>query len=502
MTDARPPQSDPQAPARPLCNETLASLPAGVSTPGYDRSALTAGVLHVGVGNFHRAHQATYFHRLFELGEDQDWAIIGAGMMHFDKAMRAKLEPQDWLTTVVELDPDGFRAGVIGSMIDFIPVDPGALITAMQDPKIRIVSLTVTEGGYFLSSETGGFDPTHPAIARDAGGVQPPQTVFGVIIAALKARRARGIPAFTVMSCDNLPENGHVARATVLGLARLIDPELAAWIGANVAFPNSMVDCITPATGVREIDLVRTRFGIEDAAPVVCEPFRQWVMEDNFPHGRPSLEKVGVQFVADVAPFELMKLRILNGGHAAIAYASALLGHHFVHDAMADPLISGFLNKLTVEEILPTVPAIPGVSLTDYIGVVAKRFSNSALGDTIPRLCLDGSNRQPKFILPTIAARLAAGQTIDGLALEVALWAHYCAGRRDDGETITIDDPNADRLRERALAAREDPSRFLAMPDIFGPLAESPDFVAAFSAALKRLQEHPARTVLEDYLAS
>ncbi|MDZ7602524.1 MAG: mannitol dehydrogenase family protein [Hoeflea sp.] len=499
MPDTHLPQP-PEGATTALRTETLAMLPTSVTTPGYDRRALTPGVLHVGVGNFHRAHQASYFHRLFELGEDLDWAIVGAGMMHFDKAMRDRLAPQDWLTTVVELDPEGYRASVIGSMIDFIAIDPGALVEAMQDPQIRIVSLTVTEGGYFLSAETGGFDRTHPAIVREVGASHSPQTVFGVILAALTARRARGLAPFTIMSCDNLPENGHVARATVLGLARLIDPELADWIAETVAFPNSMVDCITPATGAREIDLVRTRFSIADAAPVVCEPFRQWVMEDNFPQGRPALEKVGVQFVRDVAPYELMKLRILNGGHAAIAYSSALLGHHYVHDAMADPLISGFLAKLTAEEILPTVPVIEGVSLTDYIALVAKRFSNSALGDTIPRLCLDGSNRQPKFILPTIEARLDSGQSIDGLALEVALWAHYCAAAQD-GSAIAIDDPNAARLMERAVAARADPREFLAMPDIFGALAETGAFVDAFTAALRRLQQDPTRKVIGDYLA-
>ncbi|MBC7284112.1 mannitol dehydrogenase family protein [Hoeflea sp.] len=501
MQDSHPPQQAEAVEAIALRAETLTMLPEGVSTPGYDRRALTPGVLHVGVGNFHRAHQANYFHRLFELGEDFDWAIIGAGMMHFDEAMREKLGPQDWLTTIVELDPEGYRARVIGSMIDFVAVDPGALIDAMQDPQIRIVSLTVTEGGYFLSAETGGFDPAHPAIVRETGADHPPQTVFGVIIAALKARRAKGLPPFTIMSCDNLPENGHVARATVLGLARLIDPDLAEWIADNVAFPNSMVDCITPATGAREIDLVRARFGIKDAAPVVCEPFRQWVMEDNFPQGRPALEKVGVEFVRDVAPYELMKLRILNGGHAAIAYSSALLGHHYVHDAMADPLIAGFLAKLTKEEILPTVPEIEGVSLTSYMALVARRFSNAALGDTIPRLCLDGSNRQPKFILPTIADRLASGQPVNGLALEVALWAHYCAAAHD-GLAARIDDPNAARLTEKALAARGDPREFLAMPDIFGALAQSPEFVRAFATSLERLQQTSTRDVLAAYLAS
>ncbi|MCY0148448.1 mannitol dehydrogenase family protein [Hoeflea sp. G2-23] len=486
----------------PLAEKSLPALSGRVRIPSYDRKALSPGVLHVGIGNFHRAHQASYFHRLFELGEDHDWAIIGAGMMHFDAAMRQKLAGQDWLTTIVELDPEGYKASVIGSMIDFVAIDPGKLIIAMTDPQIRIVSLTVTEGGYFLSAETGGFDPTHPAIIREAAASGEPQTVFGVIIAALKARREVGLAPFTVMSCDNLPENGHVARATVLGLAQMADPEFAEWIATNVAFPNSMVDCITPATGPREIDLVRTTFGIEDAAPVVCEPFRQWVMEDDFPQGRPSLEKVGVEFVADVAPYELMKLRILNGGHAAIAYAAALLGHHYVHDAMADPLVAGFLAKLTKDEILPTVPAIPGVSMDDYVTTVARRFSNSALGDTIPRLCLDGSNRQPKFILPTIEARLATGKSVNGLALEVTLWCHYCSGRRDDGSTIELIDPNAARLRERALAARDHPRAFLQMPDIFGALAEAPVFVDAFEAALLNLQKQGTKSVLTSYLAS
>ncbi|MDF1609241.1 mannitol dehydrogenase family protein [Hoeflea sp. YIM 152468] len=494
------PQSRPHTPAR-LNTAALINLPVGVSAPGYDRSALSAGVLHIGVGNFHRAHQAHYFHRLFELGEDHDWAIIGAGLMHFDTSMREKLGAQDWLTTVVELDPDGYRADIIGSMIDFAPVDPASLVAAMQDPKIRIVSLTVTEGGYFLSAETGGFDPTHPAIIRDAGNRDEPHTVFGAMIAALAARRADGIAPFTVMSCDNLPENGHVARTTLLGLAQLMDPDLSDWIAAHVAFPNSMVDCITPATGAREIDLVRSNYGIDDAAPVVCEPFRQWVMEDTFPLGRPSLEKVGVDFVSDVAPYELMKLRILNGGHATIAYAAALLGHHFVHEAMADPLIAGFLNKLTVEEILPTVPHIEGVNLSRYITVVAARFANAALGDTIPRLCLDGSNRQPKFILPTVETRLLAGQSVDGLALEVALWCHYCAGCRDDGTTIDLEDTNATRLRKHALAAKTDPHAFLAMADIFGTLADAPVFAGAFRKALIRLQTNPTRVVLAEYLA-
>lgn len=479
---------------------TLANLGERVSVPSYSRSQLSAGIVHIGVGNFHRAHQAHYLHTLFDTGRDHDWAIVGAGIKSFDGAMRDKLKAQDWLTTVVELDPKGFSGMITGSMIDFIEIDAAATIAAMSDPAIRIVSLTVTEGGYFINAKTGSFDSAHPDIVADSTATDVPRTVFGIIVAALERRRQAGIAPFTVMSCDNLPENGHVARAAVLGLARQMPGDIGAFIAANVAFPCGMVDCITPATGPREIELVKDRFGIDDAAPVVCEPFRQWVLEDNFPQGRPALETVGVEFVKDVAPYELMKLRILNGGHAVIAYSSALLGHEFVHDAMADPLISGFLEKLEFSEMIPTVPEIEDVSLSDYYHKAAERFGNAALGDTIARLCLDGSNRQPKFILPTIAARLDAGQSIDGLALEVALWCRYCAGEREDGSTYPIDDTAAERLRIHGQAAREAPLKFLNMRDIFGPLSDNGIFRAAFEKAVAALWADGTTATLEAYV--
>ncbi|WP_193175663.1 mannitol dehydrogenase family protein [Oricola nitratireducens] len=483
-----------------LSLDNLSAIGADVAKPSYARGDLSPGIVHIGVGNFHRAHQGIYLHRLFESGRDHDWAIVGAGVKPYDDAMRGKLEAQDWLTTVVELDPAGFSATVSGSMIDFARVDPVGLIDTMAQPEIRIVSLTVTEGGYYVDAKTGGFDASHPEIVADRDSPDHPKTVFGIIIAALMKRRDAGIAPFTVMSCDNLPENGHVARNAVLGLAEGRADDAHDWIAENVAFPCGMVDCITPATGPREIGLVREKFGIEDAAPVVCEPFRQWVLEDNFPQGRPALETVGVEFVDDVAPYELMKLRILNGGHATIAYPAGLLGIHFVHSAMENPLVAGFLEKLEFSEIIPTVPEIPGVSLTGYYEKIVERFANVAVGDTIPRLCLDGSNRQPKFILPTIAARLEKGQSVDGLALEVALWCRYCAGTDENGKTITIDDIAAERLTRQALAARDDPSAWLAMHDIFGDLGKDGIFANAFAAALRALWAGGVRATLETYL--
>ncbi len=486
-----------------LGNTVLHSLPDTIAAPGYDRSALSPGIVHIGVGNFHRAHQAVYLNRLFELGEGWDWAIIGAGLMPYDKAMRNRLAGQDWLTTVVELDPDGLSARVCGSMIDFIDIDPAILIDRLCRPDIRIASLTITEGGYFVDPNSGGFDTTHADIQADievarAGGT--PATVFGVLVAALLRRRNEGTPPFTIMSCDNLPENGHVARQAVIGYARALSADAADWISENVAFPSGMVDCITPATGDRERSLVRETFGLEDAAPVVCEPFRQWVLEDSFPAGRPALEKVGVEFVEDVAPYELMKLRILNGGHAAIAYPGALLGHHFVHDAMADPLIRGYLEKLEQDEIIPTVPEIGGVSFQDYLATVVKRFSNAAVGDTIPRLCLDGSNRQPKFILPTIQDRLDKGLPVEGLALEAALWCRYCLGTDEAGRSLPLDDENSAILRSWAASAYGPGTETLDMPDLFGPLGTDPAFLEAFGKAVHSISKSGVAATLAGYI--
>ncbi|MBZ6078811.1 mannitol dehydrogenase family protein [Microvirga puerhi] len=488
--------------SQPLNLATLPSLPSTVEKPAYERQALRPGILHIGIGNFHRSHQAVYLDDLFNRGRDLDWALIGAGVRPGDAAMRKALEPQDWLTTVVELEPSAHRARVTGAMVDFVSVggDGKAIVEALDDPRLRIVSLTVTEGGYCIDPATGAFNPEHPEIVHDARLPDAPKGVFGVLLGALKRRRDRGLAPFTVMSCDNIPGNGHVAMNAVAGLADLVDPELAAFVREHVAFPNSMVDRITPATSDRERSLLAERFEIQDNWPVFCEPFRQWVLEDHFPAGRPALEEVDVTFTRDVAAFELMKIRILNGGHAAIAYPAALLGIHFVHDAMADPLVRGFLDKVEREEIVPCVPPVPGIDLQDYYDLIARRFSNPDVGDTIPRLAQDGSNRQPKFILPSTRDRLKAGQDVIGLALESALWCRYCTGTTDEGAAFTLDDPNAARLIQAAGAARDNPEAFLELRDIFGDIAASAVFRAHFETALRSLWRDGTRTTLQRYL--
>jgi mannitol 2-dehydrogenase len=416
--------------------------------------------------------------------------------------MRGALETQDWLTTVVELEPGANEARVTGSMTGFVPVgeDARAIVEALDDPSLRIVSLTVTEGGYCVDPATGVFNPEHPEIRHDAAHLDTPKGVFGVLVAALKRRRDRGLAPFTVMSCDNIPHNGRVTMDAVAGLAELVDPALAAFVREKVAFPNSMVDRITPVTTDQQRALLEERFGIQDNWPVFCEPFRQWVLEDNFPSGRPDLEDVGVTFTPHVAAFEFMKLRILNGGHAAIAYPAGLLGIHYVHDAMADPQVRGFLDKLEREEIIPQVPPVPGVDLSAYAALIARRFANPDVGDTIPRLAQDGSNRQPKFILPSTRDRLKAGGDVTGLALVSALWCRYCAGTTDAGEPFRLDDPNAARLTPAALAAKDDPAAFLGLRDIYGDLADSADFRARFATALKSLWDNGTRATLQLYL--
>jgi mannitol 2-dehydrogenase len=473
-----------------------------VALPAYDRATLTPGIVHIGLGNFHRAHMAVYLDDLFGMGLDHDWAILGAGVRPGDAAMRSALLAQDCLSTVIEMDPSDRRARRVGSMVGFIEVqaDNADLIAAMSDPAIRIVSLTVTEGGYYVDAATGQFDPTAPDIVADAATPSRPGTAFGAILAALRARKAAGVAPFTVMSCDNLPGNGHVTQAAVVGLARLSDPAFADWVAANVAFPNGMVDRITPATGPRERAMA-AEFGLTDPVPVTCEPFRQWVLEDNFPMGRPALEKVGVTFTPHVHAFEAMKIRILNGGHAIIAYPGGLKGHEYVHEDMADPTIRAFLDAVETREIIPIVPPVLGQDLTDYKTLIIDRFSNPEVADTVRRLCLDGSNRQPKFIIPSIRDVLAAGGDARGLTLLSAMWCRYCFGVDETGAVIAPNDPNWDKLQATATAARDNPATWIEMTDIYGDLAQNPTFAAGFVEALGYLWANGAEAAMQRYLA-
>ena len=472
------------------------------SLPAYDRAALKPGIVHIGLGNFHRAHMAVYLDDLFAMGLDHDWAILGAGVRDGDARMRDAMLAQDCLSTVIEMDPSGRSARRIGAMTGFIAVqaDNAALIAAMSDPAIRIVSLTVTEGGYYVDAATGKFDPHAADIVADAANPARPGTAFGAILAALRQRKTAGIAPFTVMSCDNLPGNGHVTQAAVVGLAQLSDPGFATWVKATVAFPNGMVDRITPATGPRE-RAIAAEFGLtDDPVPVTCEPFRQWVLEDNFPAGRPALEKVGVTFTDKVHLFEMMKIRILNGGHAIIAYPGGLKGIAHVHEDMADPTIRAFLDAVETREILPVVPAVPGMDLNEYKSLIIQRFSNPEVMDQVRRLCLDGSNRQPKFIIPTIRDALAAGGKAEGLTLLSAMWCRYCFGIDEAGAIIAPNDPNWAVLQAKARAAKSDPAQWTSMTEIYGDLASNPGFADRFAESLRLVWAQGAEAAMLRYI--
>ena len=486
-----------------LTEQSLVDISSMVVTPSYNRLDLSAGIVHFGVGNFHRAHQAVFLDDLFNTGRDHDWAIIGAGVLPSDRQMRQLLATQDFLTTVVEQSASHSAARITSSMIDFLsPDNKAAIIDTLATPAIRIVSLTITEGGYFIDSASNVFDADNPQIVSDAATPENPKTVFGLIVAALKRRREEGLQPFTIMSCDNIPHNGAVTRNAVTGLANLSDPELGQWIQSKVAFPNGMVDRITPATSERERGILARVYGLEDAWPVFCEDFTQWVLEDNFPAGRPALETVGVSFVSDVTPYENMKIRILNGGHAVIAYPAGLMDIHFAHEAMEHPLIRSFLEKVEQDEIIPTVPPVPNTDLGDYFRKIEERFANPKIGDTIRRLCLDGSNRQPKFIIPSIVDRLKAGAGIEGLALESALWCRYCNGTTESNQNIEPNDPNWEHLVSAARAARDNPMIWLEMEDIYGTVGQSTLFRERFAFMLRSIWSEGVEWVLDGYLQS
>ena len=491
--------SDPAVP-RPLNARTLGYWRDRLPAPAYDRGQVMPGVVHVGVGGFHRAHQAMYHDRLMNMGLAMDWGICGVGMLAADRAMRDALDAQDGLYTLVLKHGDGtYEPRIIGSLVRYLfaPDDPEAVLEAMAAPSTRIVSLTITEGGYNISDVTGEFDAADPGIRRDLEPGAAPRTVFGVITEALRRRWARGLAPFTVMSCDNLPGNGDLARGAFTAFARLRDPELADWVEREARFPNSMVDRITPATTDADRAEIRERFGIDDRWPVVCEPFTQWVIQDAFTAGRPPYEEAGVQLVGSVEPYELMKLRLLNASHQAMCYFAYLCGYRLVHEAAQDALFRAFLLGYMDCEATPTLAPVPGIDLAEYKHTLIDRFSNPEVRDTIARLCAQSSDRIPKFLLPVIRVQLASGGEIRRSAAVLASWARYAEGVDEQDEPIVVVDRYADTLTALARRQREDPLAFISNRQLFGDLADDGRFAAAYSSALASLHQRGARATLQ-----
>lgn len=482
-----------------LNQQNLAEIGRRVPVPEYDRAAVRVGIVHFGVGGFHRAHQAMYTDRLLAEGET-DWGVCGVGVMPADRRMADVLRQQDCLYTLVLKDPDGsLSASVIGSIVDYryAPEDPEGVLELLANPQTRIVSLTVTEGGYNIHHVTGEFNAENQEVLADLAPGAVPATTFGLITEGLVRRRQRGVPPFTVMSCDNIQGNGHNAARVFTAFARLRDPELGDWVAQNVHFPNCMVDRITPVTTDADRRLIEERFGIVDGWPVVCEPFTQWVLEDDFPLGRPAWERVGVQLVQDVKPYELMKLRLINVGHQALCYFAYLAGYRLVHDAAQDPLFADFLLAYMRQEGAPTLPPLPRIDLDEFEQTVIERFSNAGVRDTVVRLCAESSDRIPKWLLPVVRENLNAGRPVALSAAIVASWARYAEGTDEQGEPINLVDRMTDELTAIARTQHDDPLAFVANREVFGDLVDEPRFTEPYLRTLDSLHHRGARATLQ-----
>ncbi|BBY24734.1 mannitol dehydrogenase family protein [Mycobacterium stomatepiae] len=459
-----------------LNNASLPKLP--IDAPKYDRDTVSVGIAHIGAGHFHRAHQAAYINLLLQQGLAHEWGICGIGVMPADWTMRDVLNGQDGLYTLILENPDGSRdAQVIGSIVDYryAPDDPESALEVLAAPSTRIISLTITEGGY--------RDPDGPA--------------FTLITQALARRRDRGIPAPTIASCDNIENNGEVARRTVLASAERLDPELAEWVAQHARFPSSMVDRITPATTLEMAAEVRRDFGVNDRWPVVAEPFTAWVLEDDFADGRPPLERAGVLLVDDVRPYELMKLRMLNAGHQCLAYFAHLCGYRLVHEAAQDPLFAKFLLAYFDTEAIPTLPPVPGIDLHEFGRTLVQRFANPAVRDTVARLCAYSSDRIPKWLFPVICDNLASDGPVQMASAAVASWARYAEGVDEWGEPYEVVDQLADSLIPIARSQRDNACAFIEITAVFADLSHQHRFVEAYRWALDSLHSKGARATLD-----
>lgn len=479
-----------------LSRATLSQIAPPVQVPGYDVKQVKAGIVHLGFGGFHRAHMARYTHNL--MGRDHDalqWGIVGAGLLIADARMRDSLEPQDHLYTLVERDGARDVVTVIGSIADvlFAGDDSTALLAAIANPHVRIVSLTVTENGYCLNRVTNRLDLDHPLIAHDREHPERPRSAIGILVAAFRARRDKDTSPFTALSCDNIQHNGKVLQQSVHDLAMDQDPPLAHWISENASFPSTMVDRITPVTQPGHIEYLRATYGIADRWPVFSESFLQWVIEDRFIQGRPAWEQVGAQFVEDVAPYEFMKLRLLNASHLAIAALGQLSGYRFIDETMRDVHIAGFMRALMDRETGQTLRPVPGVDLDAYKATLLSRFANPEIQDTVQRVSTDAPLAT---LVDSARDRLGANASIDLLALAIAAWLRRARGEDEQGMPIEIRHPLAQVLREKAVAGGADPRPLLSLAPLFGTLGQDPDFVEPIATWLASFYSSGTRATL------
>lgn len=484
-----------------LSPATLPDRHPGVAAPHYDRAALRPGIVHLGLGAFFRAHGALYTEDVLD-ARGGDWGVLGVSLRRPDQ--RDRLRPQSGLYTALERGRGGDRARVVGCVLDVLvaPEDPEAVLRRLSSPDTRLVTLTVTEKGYCHAPAIGRLDPDHPDIRHDLAAPEAPRSALGFLVEALRRRRDAGLAPFTTLCCDNLPGNGALLAGLVCDLAAMRDDALAGWIAAHAAFPSSMVDRIVPAATEEALDAAAGATGLRDAAPVLHEPFRQWVVEDRFVDGpRPAWEDAGAQIVSDVAPFEHMKLRLLNDAHSALAYLGHLAGHETIVDAVEDPVFRCFVTALWEREILPVVPPPLGTDLHAYAASLLDRFGNPAIRHRTRQIAMDGSQKLPQRLLGTIRERLGVGLPSPLLALAVAAWLRYVGGVDEAGRPIDVRDPMAAELKRRLDAAGPDPAEqvraVLAVEAVFGAdLPQDARFVAVLEDAYRGLLAHGARAAV------
>lgn len=479
-----------------------------VNVPSYRNRAVKEGIVHIGVGGFHRAHLAVYVHRLMQQHGATDWAICGVGLQPFDTKMRDILESQDHLYTLVERSEKATAASVIGSINSFLfaPDNREAVIAKMAHPDTHIVSLTITESGYYYNENTHELQKEHPDIKHDlkVGNENQPLTTFGFLYAAMARRHQQGLKPFTVMSCDNMQGNGAITRHMLTSFANERNADLANWIDKEGHFPNAMVDRITPQTSEADKESLKTQFGVEDAWPVVTEPFMQWVIEDHFSDGRPPFELVGAQIVKNkhhVEAFEKHKLRLLNGSHSAIGYPGQLAGFKYVHEVLANPTFKAFIEQMMKKEVQPLLPPIDGVNIDEYRQTLVDRFSNPTIMDQLPRICLNASGKIPQFIMPSIAEAIQHNKPLGRLCFVAAAWFHYIKGVDDFGNKFEVEDPMIDELLAKAQAGGSDPSELLSIKNLFGDdLRNDERFMKTITTALQDIARDGIMKTMPKYI--
>jgi len=488
-----------------LNQKNISKIASQIPCPTYDRKQLKNGIVHIGVGGFHRAHQAYYIHKLLENHAATDWAICGVGLRETDRKMANVLDHQDCLYTLVIQHPDSrVESEVIGSITEYLlAVDnPQLVIDKMAHADTKIVSLTITEGGYNFNPNTGDFNFENPDIQHDLRHLNEPKTVYGYLMAALRKRHVDGLPPFTILSCDNIQHNGDMLRKMLLAFAKIQDIKIADWIEKEVSLPNTMVDRITPVTSPEVTNYLKNTHQIIDEWCVVCEPFIQWVVEDNFSNGRPPLEKLGVQFVPDVTPYEKMKIRLLNAGHSVLGIPGAIHGHATIDACMEDAVFAKFMRQFMDLEVTPILAKVEGIDIDQYKDSLENRFANPNLKDSVSRICSESAAKLPKFLIPTLRENLEKDGSIKHATFILAAWCYYSdKGIDENGAPMEIIDEHKRELHQAAKETENEWTSFLNQYEIFENLNKNERFVREYTSAVQAIyKEKNIRKLMNEIL--